>query len=157
MLNARELKFGEFFDLDRWLLGSGNWPEATSRGGLGRRSQVRVAKFCCLPSALQGDLSLAQAGQVVTDGILGVQAEMFGIRADESAIEHTPGEAIEVLFLDGLQHTRVDLGDAGNVVKRELLFLARIAEFVSEFTHCGRPFLCGGNIIGQPARVCYGD
>src|SRR6516225_12118992 len=86
------------------------------------------------------DLRLAQAGQVVIDGILRVEAEMFGIGADESAIEHSARELIELLFLDGLQHAPVDLGDAGNVVERELFYLARFAEFVSEFTHDGRPF-----------------
>ena len=86
------------------------------------------------------DLRLAQAGQVVVDRILSVEAEMSGIRPDESSIEHTTGELIEVFFLDGLQHTPVDFGGVGYVVERELFYLARSAEFVSEFTHCGGPF-----------------
>ena len=140
MTHTWELKFGEFFDLDGCLLAFGNWVEGTSRAGFGCDSLVRIAKSFCVPSVMRLDLRLAQAGQVVIDGILRVQAEMFGVRADESAIEHTAGELIELLFLDGLQHTPVDLGDAVNVVERELFYLARFAEFVSEFTHCGRPF-----------------
>ena len=140
MINTWELKFGEFFDLDRRLLVLGNWLEGTSRAGLKCGRFLQFAKVFYVPSDMRLDLRLAQAGQVVIDGILGVEAEMFGIRADEPAIEHTAGELIEVLFLDGLQHTPVDFGDVGNVFERELFYLARFAEFVSEFTHCGRPF-----------------
>ena len=140
MIHTWELKFGEFHDLDGCLLAFGNWLEGGGGAGFECSRLVRIAKSFCVPSLMRLDLRLAQAGQVVIDGILRVEAEMFGIRADESAIEHTAGELIELLILDGLQHTPVDLGDVGNVVERELFYLARFAEFVSEFTHDGRPF-----------------
>ena len=81
------------------------------------------------------DLSLAQAGKIVADGFFVVESEMLGVGADEPLVEYATGKLIEVLFFDGLEHARADLGDVGNVVERELFFLARLAKFVSEFAH----------------------
>ena len=83
------------------------------------------------------DLRLAQAGEVVGDGIFVIESEMFGVGADESLIEDASGQLVEVFFLDGLEHARADLGDVGNVVVREFFLLARLAEFIAEFAHVG--------------------
>ena len=78
---------------------------------------------------------------------------MLGIGANKSLIEDAAGKLIEVLFFDGAQHAHPDLGDVGNVIEREFFFLARFAEFVSEFAHV---VLSGdGNIIGQEKRGCH--
>jgi hypothetical protein len=80
-------------------------------------------------------LRLAQAREVIGDGFFGVEAEVFGVGADESFVEDSARELIEVFLFDGLQHAGADLGDVRNVIEREFLFLARLAEFVAEFAH----------------------
>ena len=82
---------------------------------------------------------------------------MLGIGTDESFVEDTSGELIEVFLFDGLEHARGDFGDVGHVVEREFFLLARFAEFVAELAH--RDPVCfardDGTIIGQEARRCY--
>lgn len=93
-----------------------------------------VAEFLCVPS-VGVDLRLTQTRQVIVDRIFGIEAEMLGVGANESAIEDAAGKLLEVFFFDSLQHACADLGDVGNVVERELFFLARFAEFVAELAH----------------------
>lgn len=81
------------------------------------------------------DLSLAQAGEIGGDGFVVVEFEVLGVGADEAFVEDAAGEAIEVLLFDGLEHTRADLGDVGNVIERERFFLALFAKFIAEFAH----------------------
>ena len=83
------------------------------------------------------DLRLAQASEVVRDGLFVVQSEMLGIGANESLVEDAAGELVEMFFFDGLEHARADLGDVRNVIEREFFLLARFAEFVAEFAHDG--------------------
>ena len=81
------------------------------------------------------DLRLSQACEVIGHGLIGIQAEMLGIGANESFVKHSAGQLIEVFFFDGLQHARADLGDVRHVIERELFFLACLAKFVSELSH----------------------
>jgi hypothetical protein len=79
---------------------------------------------------------------------------MLGIGADESFVEDAAGKLVEVFFFDGAKHARADFGDVGNVIERDVFFLARFAEFVAELTHIVLPGgafrQCDdGNIIGQ--------
>jgi hypothetical protein len=60
---------------------------------------------------------------------------MLGVGANKSLIEDAPGKLIEMFFFDRAEHAHPNLGDVGNVIERELFFLARFAEFVSEFAH----------------------
>jgi len=75
---------------------------------------------------------------------------MLGVGANESFIEDTAGKLVEVFFFDGLQHAGANLGDAGNVVERELFRFAGFAEFVAEYGHGFTQ-----NIIGQRAGRRY--
>ena len=145
ILNAWELEFGKFFDLNRrlWL---GYWLERTWRDGLGLEGLgweglVRVAAIWCIPAAVRVDLRLPQASQIVVDRIFGIQTEVLGVSADESAIEDATWELIELLLFNGLQHSRADLCYVGNVVEREFFSLPRLKEFVSELAHVERPFV----------------
>src|SRR5579864_8875794 len=99
----------------------------------------RVFRF---PDLVSIDLRLPQASEVVGNGIFAIQAEMLGVGANESFVEHAARKLIELLLLDGLKHACADLGDVGNVIKREVFALARIAEFVSELAH-GFPDIVG--------------
>ena len=92
-----------------------------------------------LPDFVRVDLGLAQAGEVVVDRLLVVQAEMLGVGADEPFVEDAAGQLVKALFFNGLQHARPDLGDVGNVIEREILPLARLAKFVAECAHVGPP------------------
>ena len=78
------------------------------------------------------DLSLAQAGQVIGDGVFVVEAEVFGVGANEAFVEDAAGELVEVFVFDSLKHPRTDLGDVGNVIERDMFLLAFFAEFISE-------------------------
>ena len=102
---------------------------------------VRVAAIRRVPTPVRVDLSLTEASQVVVDRVFGIEAEVLGVSADESAIENTSRELIELLLFNRLQHSRADLGDVGNVVEREFLSLPRPAEFISELAHVKRPFV----------------
>jgi len=124
---------GFYSDIGKWTLGA-----------LATAVSTAVAWFC-VPSGVRIDLCLAQAGEVVGDGIVGIQTEMLGIGADESLVEDAAGQSIEVFFFNRLQHARADLGDVGNVVQRELFLLSRFAEFISELSHWRR----------NPSGVCW--
>ena len=95
------------------------------------------------PDFVGVDLRLAQAGEVVGDGLFVVESEMLGVGANESLVEDAAGKQVEVFFFDGLEHARADLGDVGDVIVRELFLLARLAEFVAEFAHVGLPRMTG--------------
>ena len=116
-----------------------------------RRWAVRIPDFVGI------DLRLAQAGEIVGDGFFVVQAEMLGVGANESFVEDAAGKLVEVFLFDGLEHARADLGDVGNVIERDIFFLARLAEFVSEFAHLEpvERLLARDDriIIGQAART----
>jgi hypothetical protein len=140
IFNARELEFGKFFDLDRWLW-LGHWLESPRQSRLPWKGLVRVAAIRCVPTPVRVDLRLTEASQIVVDSVFGIEAEVLGVSADESAIENTARELIELLLFNRLQHSRADLGDVGNVVEREFLSLARLAELVAELAHVERPFV----------------
>jgi len=140
ILKARELKLGKFFDLS-WRLGLGYWLEGARHGWLRRQRLMRIAALGRIPAFMGVDLCLSEASQIVIDGVFGIEAEVLGVGANESAIEDAAREMIELLLFDGLQHARADLGDIGNVVERELFVLACLAEFVSELAHVERPFV----------------
>ncbi len=112
----------ERFDGMRFFGARSGWRYARRRG-------LRIPDFVSI------DLRLAQASKVIGDGVLRIEAEMFGVGADETFVEDAAGQLVEMFFFDGLQHARADLGDVGNVIVRELFFLARFAKFVAEFAH----------------------
>ena len=143
MFSARKLQLGKLLDREG-LLDFDFWLEGTRQFGLGHDWRMRVAPFGRIPSDVGVDLSLAQAGQVVVDGILGIEAEVLGVGADESFVEDSAGKQFEVFLFDGLQHAGADLGDVGNVVERELFLLARFAKFVAELAH-----------VVKTLRVCW--
>lgn len=170
MFGARELQAGQFFsDLsgghgfhDRLGI-SGQRLLRGWRGG--RRGDscgmVRDGSGGArgLPDLVGVDLSLLQAGEIVSDGFFGVQAEMLGVGTDESAIEDATGKAVEVLLFDGLKHARADFGDVRNVIEREAFGFARLAEFVAELAHglpgrgSGSP-LDDASMIGHAGSAC---
>jgi hypothetical protein len=137
IFDARKLEIGKLGDFDR-RLGLGYWLEGTRRGGLDRQRLVRITACRCLPHIMRVDLRLAKACQVVVNSVFGIQTEVLGVGADESAIENAAREFIELFLFDGLQHAPADLGDVRNVVEREFLTFPRLPEFVSEITHSGK-------------------
>ena len=137
VFGAGKLQFGEFFDLRRGL-----WFQGRQFGLAGaiffeRWRTWRRRRLFRLPHLVSVDLRLAQASEIVSDGLFVVESEMLGVSTDESLVEDAAGELVEMFFFDGLEHTRADLGDIGNVIEREFLLLARFAEFVAEFAHDG--------------------
>jgi len=133
-LHAGKLQLGEFLDLHRRLgfrgrlAGFGD-ARLVGGGGAGKLGANRIPDFVGI------DLRLAQADKVVGDGFFVVEAEMLGVGANESFIEDAAGKLIEVFLFDGLEHAGADLGYVGDVIEREIFFLARLAEFVSELAH----------------------
>jgi len=134
VLGAGQLKFGEFLNLNRSLgLGSRRVAFLLGHGFLRRR--LVLGRTRGLPVFVGIDLRLAHAGQIVGDGFFVVHPQVLGVGPDESLVEDAAGQLVEVLFFDGAQHTRADLGDGGNVIEREVLFLALLTEFFSECAH----------------------
>ena len=132
MFRARQLQIGQLLDLNRGLgLGNGFGRRRSDLDCRGRMFRHRQAFG--LPDLLRIDLRLAQASKISVDGFVRVEAEMFGIGTNESAIEDSPGKLIEVFVFDSLEHARSNLGDVGNVIEREILALACLAELVPEF------------------------
>ena len=109
ILNARELQFGKFFNLNRrlWL---GHWLEGARRSRSGRKRLVRVATLRCVPSSVGIYLRLAQAIQIIVDGVFGIETEVLGVGANEPPIKHAARKLIELLPFNRLQHSRADLG-----------------------------------------------
>ncbi len=142
MFGAWKLQLGEFFDVDGRRLGIDFRLNGARWFGLGCHGRQRSGRSGQIPSVVGIDLRLAQAREVIVDCLLGVEAEVLGVRADESAIEHAARQLLEVFLFDGLQHARADLGDVGNVVERELFLLARFAEFVAELAHVVKTLRC---------------
>src|SRR5579864_9274801 len=60
---------------------------------------------------------------------------MLGVGADKAFGKNAAGEQVEVLVLDGLEHARADLGDAGDVFDGVVQPLAFFAELVAEGFH----------------------
>ena len=134
IFDARQVQVRKLFDLDWGLRFRGCFARFVgvklasrgSAGGIGADG---------LPDFLSADLRLAEADKIVGNGLVGIEAEMLGIGADESFIENTAGKLIEVFFFDGLEHARADLGDVGDVIEGEVFFLPRLAEFGAELAH----------------------
>ncbi len=111
--------------------------------GLGRRcgsalrwcDSLRGSATFGIPTFMGVDLRLAQAGEVLGNGVFGVQAEMFGVGANKSFVEDSARELVEAFFLDSPQHARTDLGDVGNVIEGEFFILACFAKLISEIAH----------------------
>ena len=99
---------------------------------------------------LRIELSLAQSPQISGDCVFRVESQHLGVGANESLIEDTAGEHIELLLLDGLQHPRVDLGDVGNVIERKAAPLAFLAKFFPECSHERTP--TGGKLARLTMR-----
>ena len=156
MFGAWKVQLGEFFDVDGRL--DFNFRlERRRRRFLRYDRRVWAAAFGRVPSIMGIDLRLAQAREVVVDGIFGIEAEVLGVRADKSFIKDSAGKQVEVFLFDRLQHARADLGYVGNVVERELFLLARLAEFFAKLAHVVKTLrVCVGNIIGQPGGARYG-
>jgi hypothetical protein len=90
-------------------------------------------------------LGFTQGREIAVESLFFAEPELAGISADETLIEDAAGKLIEAFLFNCPKHARTDLGDAGNVIERELFLLARLTEFVSELAHnCS-----AGNIIGQ--------
>ena len=81
------------------------------------------------------ELGLAQGRQISGDRFFGVKSQHLRVGADEPLVEDAAGEHIELLLLDGLQHSRVDLCDVGNVIERKAAALALFAKLFSECSH----------------------
>ena len=132
IFGAGKLQVWEFVELGRGL-DSESWFAVGRDGaffGSGRdRRRGRIPDFVGV------HLGLAQASQIVGDGVFVVEAEVLGVGANESFVEDSTGKLVEVLLLDGLEHARADFGDVGNVIERDALGLARLAKFVSEMAH----------------------
>lgn len=88
-----------------------------------------------VPDFVGVDLGLAKTSEVVGDGILVVETEMFGVCANESLVEDTAGKLVELLLLDGLEHARADFGGVGNIIERDAPGFARLTKFVAELAH----------------------
>ena len=105
MFGPRKLQVGKFLDLQRNMRFHGRLAGLDKtlfrRGGTDLRwtYQRRTFRF---PDLVGVDLRLAEAGEIIGDGFFGVHSEMLGIGANESLVEYTAGELIEVLFFDGL-------------------------------------------------------
>lgn len=133
-MHAGKLQLGEFLDL-HWRLGfRGRLAGfgATGLVGGGGAGKFRANR---IPDFVGIDLRFAQAEKIVGDGFFVVEAEMLGVGPNESFIEDAAGKLIEVFLFDGLEHAGADLGNVGDVIEREIFFLARLAEFVSELAH----------------------
>jgi len=149
IFSAGKVETGEFlFNLYRGLLCRG------LRGGRTRgRGFAPIGSGATLgiATSVRVNLFLAETGKIFRNGIVGVEANLLGVGANESLVEDASGELVEVFIFDCLQHARADLGDIGNVIKREFLALASLAKLVAEAAH--DPF---GIMIGQLSRGCYG-
>lgn len=113
------------------------------------------------PDFVGVDLGLAQAGEIVGDGFFVVEAEMLGVGANESFIEDAAGKLVEVFFFDGLEHASADFSDVGNVIERDVFFLARYAKFVAECAHwilsVEELASSGARLDERPARLHTGS
>ena len=139
VFGARELQIREFvFYLSR--LDSDGRMRGEAGSLVGRRTSLLRAvagghRRGGFPDFMGVDLRLAEAGEIVGDGFFIVEAEMLGVGANESLVEDAAWELVKVLLLDGLQHAGTDFGDVGNVLQRDVFFLACGAKFVSECAH----------------------
>jgi len=133
-LHAGKLQLGKFLDLHwrlsfRGRLAGFGYTELVGGRGAGKFWANRVPDFVRI------DLRFAQADKIVGDGFFVVEAEMLGVSANESFVEDAAGKLIEVFVLDGFEHAGTDLGDVGDIIEREIFFLARLTEFISELAH----------------------
>src|SRR5579864_114617 len=101
VFRARQLQLGKFFFMNGDRNGTNR-----SCGGLAwdgwalhqdRRAWCR--RTFRFPDLVSIDLRLPQASEVVGDGIFAIQAEMPGVGADESFVEHAARKLIELLLL----------------------------------------------------------
>jgi hypothetical protein len=130
VFGARKLQIRKFVGDRHWRL------RLHGRLGVGReRALLRDGAGRRVPDFVGVDLGLAQAGEIVGDGLFVVETEVLGVSANESFIEDAAGQLVEVFFFDGLQHARADFGDVGNVIERDAFGLACFAEFVAELAH----------------------
>lgn len=105
VFGPRKLQVRKFLDLQRNMRFHGRLAGLDKtllrRGGAGLRGTYQRGTFR-FPDLVSVDLRLAEAGEIVGDGFFGIHSEMLGIGADESLVEDTAGELVEVFFFDGL-------------------------------------------------------
>jgi hypothetical protein len=139
IFRTQELQFGRFLNLNRIVvfrsrICSGFGIDG-ARSGDQRPFFSLSGPFFGRPYGLGINLRLAEAGQVFVHGLFAVETNVLGVGANESFVEDAAGKLVEVLLFNRLKITRTDFGDVGNVLERDAFFLARLAEFISEFAH----------------------
>ena len=86
-------------------------------------------------NGLLPNLTLAQGGQIVSDGFFFVESDLAGVGAHETFVEDAAGKLVEVFVFQGAQHAGADLGGVGDGVERDAALLALFAKFFSERSH----------------------
>ena len=62
--------------------------------------------------------------QVFGNGLIFVESNAARIGADEALVEDAPGQLVELIFFQGLQHARPDLGGDRNLLQCDLALFA---------------------------------
>ena len=88
-------------------------------------------------------LSDDEAGVVLVDVELAVEAEVFGIRAEEALDVRLGREHVEVLLFQGAEVLASNLRSLFDLGKVEALAQTRLTEAVTDLEHGGSPILGG--------------
>jgi hypothetical protein len=91
----------------------------------GRSSEVRE-------NGLLLNLAFPQSSKIVGHSLFFVEADLPGVGAHETFVEHAAGELVEVFVFEGAQHAAADFSGVGDGVEREPALLALFAKFFSK-------------------------
>ncbi len=80
-------------------------------------------------------LALAQRVEIVGDRLIGIEADLAGVGADESLVEDAAGKLVEAFVFQRLEHAGADLGGVGDGLQRDPPLFALAAKFFSELAH----------------------
>ena len=75
---------------------------------------------------------VAGSQQVFGNGLIFVQANAAGIGADKALVEDASRQLVELIFFQGPQHARPDLGGVGNLLQCDLALFALLFQFFAK-------------------------
>ena len=75
---------------------------------------------------------IAGSDEILGNRLIFIEAYAARISADESLVENTTGQLVELVFFKSLEHARADLGRAGDFLEGNLALLAFLFQFFAK-------------------------
>jgi len=96
--------------------------------------------------------ALTQCFHVIRECLFFIEPDVTGVGPNETLVENAPRQLLELLFLEGAQHTRTDLGAQRDIIERDAALLAFFLQPVTKRSHA---LLLQGGAPGKTEYSTY--